>query len=180
MSDDIFSALFGVFGEQTTVKFYAFLDERDNLIATGTQTDLAYSQQCEIDENSHKLCLDKGVDLLRYESGKLVVKDFDVVSKELVYIGYKNEQSSVLIKVSGTTASAKITKKGLVELENFSSRGKLTSKIWLLDANARHRCIAELKIGSDFIMDSVKLEYIPKRIIAATYPIFTNYSFETE
>ena len=181
MSDELFSALFGVFGEQQEVKLYAFLDDKGRVVATGTETLLPFAQQLEIDAESHQLCLDKGPDLLVYQDGKLTVKDIELSqSAELIYVNYTNDRAAVAVKVSGSTASAKITKRGLVELEQFAARGKLTSKIWLLDADARHRCVAELKIGSDFIMDSVKLEYIPKRIVAATYPAFSNYSFEQE
>jgi hypothetical protein len=181
MSNELFAALFATLEQDQGVKFYVFLDQHNDVVATGTATNLEHTTQFEIDEAGHKLCLDKGTDLVYYKDGHVLVKEVELEkSKQLVYIDNHFDLAAVDIKIKGSSASAKLTKKGLVELENYASKGKVSTKIWILDADFKHRCVAELKIGTDFIMDSVKLEYIPTRMIAATYPVFSSYTFDTE
>jgi hypothetical protein len=181
MSNELFAALFATLEQEQLAKFYVFLDQHNNVVATGTATNLEYATQFEIDETGHKVCLDKGVELVEYKDGQIVVKEVELEkSKQLVYLNNRFTSAAVDVKIKGSSASAKLTKKGLVELENYASKGKISTKIWILDADFKHRCVAELKIGTDFIMDSVKLEYIPTHMIAATYPIFSSYTFDTE
>jgi len=180
MSDDMFAALFASM-EESAVKFYAFLDQHDNILATGTSTSVEFASKVEINEADHALCLEKGADLLELNNGKLVVKEFEAAkSKKLIYVDYRFELAAVEIKIKNNSASALLNKRGLVELENYASRGSVTNRIWILDADYKHRCVAELEIGCNSIMDSVKLDYIPKRIVAATYPTFSGYTFEIE
>lgn len=184
-TDNIFAALADFFAAPAPA-FYAYLDQHGHVIASGTQTNLEYAQQVEIDEASHKLCLEKGMDILEIktlEDGRniLVIRELEVdKNKKLMYFNYTNKRAAVSIKVKGSSVSAKVTTAGLKELEQFSARGKILNKIWILDADRRHRCVAELKVGTDFIMDSVKLDHMPERLVAATYPIFSGYNFEIE
>ena len=180
MSNDMFAALFASMEEPVT-KFYAFLDQHDNVLATGTDTNVEFSTKVEITEADHALCLEKGASLLELSNGKLIVKEFEAAkSKKLIYVDYRFDSAAVEIKIKNNSASALLNKRGLVELENYASRGSVTNRIWILDADYKHRCVAELKIGCNSIMDSVKLDYIPRRIVAATYPTFSGYTFEIE
>ena len=184
-NNDLFAALAGFFAAPTPT-FYAYLDQHDHVIATGTQTNLEYARQVEIDEASHALCLEKGPDILEVktlEDGRniLAVRELEVdKNKKLMYFNYANKRAAVTIKIKGSTVSAKITTTGLRELEQLSVKGKIINKIWVVDADRRHRCVAELKVGTDSIMDSVKLDHMPKNLVAVTYPIFSGYNFEIE
>lgn len=167
--------------EPVEIKFYAFLDERGNVVATGTDCSLDHAQQVEIDEDSHKLCINRGPKLLELVGNRLEIKQAELPkNKHLVYFNHHTADPAVEIKVTGRRVTAQLTKKGRVELGQYANRGKITNKIWIVDGDHRHRCLAELKVGNDFVTSSAELEYISNNMIIATYPVFSSYHFEQE
>ena len=180
--DNFWAALTGFVAEEAPkVVFYAFLDERGNLVASGTDCSLDYAQQVEIDEDSHKLCVQRGPRLLELAGSKLVVKEAELPSsKHLVYFSHHTAAPAVEVRVKGNRVTAQLTKKGQIELGQYANRGKITNKIWIVDGDHRHRCLAELKVGNDFVVSSAELEYISNNMVIATYPVFSSYHFEQE
>ncbi len=180
--ENLFAALAEFIAEKPPeIKFYAYLDDRGNVIATGTDCVLEFAQQVEIDEDSHKLCIQRGVKLLELVGNTLTIKQAELPkNKHLVYYSHHTANPAVEIKVSGNRVTAQLTKKGQVELGQYANRGKITNKIWIVDGDHRHRCLAELKVGNDFVTNSAELEYISNNMIIATYPVFSSYHFEQE